>query len=67
VIEGQADAGLGLEATAERLGAAFVSCGEEPVRVFSSESRRGKPGVEALASALDDVGSVVSDLPGYDA
>ena len=67
VIEGQADVGLGLEATAERLGGAFVSCGEEPVRVFASESRRGKPGVEALASALDDVGSVVSDLPGYDA
>jgi molybdenum cofactor synthesis domain-containing protein len=66
VLAGKADAGLGLQATAEKLGMGFVSCGEETVRVFAAEDRSTKPGVESLAGAVDAGGAVLADLPGYE-
>ncbi|MFT4884670.1 MAG: putative molybdopterin biosynthesis protein [Natronomonas sp.] len=67
VLAGKADAGLGLRATAERLGMGFVSCGEEAVRVFAADERAEKPGVQSLADAIADADSVFAGLPGYDA
>ncbi|MEF8914827.1 molybdopterin biosynthesis protein [Natronomonas sp.] len=67
VLAGKADAGLGLRATAEGLGMGFVSCGEEAVRVFAAEDRADKPGVRSLADAVEGAGSVLADLPGYEA
>ncbi|QLD84258.1 molybdopterin biosynthesis protein [Natronomonas halophila] len=67
VLAGKADAGLGLRATAERLGMDFVLCGEETVRVFAADERADKPGVQSLADAIADAESVFADLPGYEA
>ncbi len=52
VAAGDADAGLGLRATAERLGLEFVGVGVETVRVVAASDRTGKAGVEDLADAL---------------
>jgi putative molybdopterin biosynthesis protein len=65
VLAGQADAGLGLRATADRLDAGFVSLGEQLVQVHADPDRVEKPGVTALAAVLDDVDSLVDDLAGY--
>ena len=67
VAAGDADAGLGLRATAEKLGLGFVPLGEQAVTVRANPDRVEKPGVTALRAALDDVESVVADLPGFDA
>ncbi len=53
VAAGEADAGLGLRATAEKLGLGFVSLGEEEVRVLGNDARLEKAGVRALREALD--------------
>jgi len=53
VAAGQADAGLGLRATAEKLGLGYVSLGTQDVRVFANPDRTEKPSVEALAALLD--------------
>jgi len=45
VARGNADVGLGLRATAEKLGLEFVSLGTEPVRVRANPDRVGKAGV----------------------
>ncbi|MXV64462.1 molybdopterin biosynthesis protein [Natronorubrum sp. JWXQ-INN-674] len=55
VIAGDADVGLGLRQTAERLDLGFVSIGEQPVRVLANPDRTAKPGVRELATALEDV------------
>jgi molybdenum cofactor synthesis domain-containing protein len=65
VLAGQADAGLGLRETAERLDAGFVSLGEQLVQVHADPDRVAKPGVAALAAVLEDVESLVADLAGY--
>ncbi|MFB6152193.1 MAG: molybdopterin biosynthesis protein, partial [Haloarculaceae archaeon] len=52
VSAGDADAGLGLRATAATLGLGFVPVDAQPVRVLSAPDRRGKPAVESLASEL---------------
>jgi len=57
VEDGRADAGLGLRATADRLGVGFVGLGEERVRVLVDPSRREKPGVADLERALDQLRS----------
>ncbi len=53
VAAGDADAGLGLRSTAEKLDLRFVSLGEERVRVLANPEREKKEGVEELADALD--------------
>jgi putative molybdopterin biosynthesis protein len=66
VLAGDADAGLGLRATADRLGLEFVHVGTETVRVHANSGRVEKPGIKALEAALADIEAVVNDLPGYD-
>ncbi|WP_432508651.1 molybdopterin biosynthesis protein [Halorubrum ezzemoulense] len=71
VVAGDADAGLGLRETAERLGCAFVPLGEQSVVVRAAPDRAGREPVAALAAALDGDGgrggidAILADLPGY--
>jgi putative molybdopterin biosynthesis protein len=65
VLSGDADAGLGLRATAETLGQGFVSLGEETVRVLANPERVQKEGVRALRSAIEDADDVFASLSGY--
>jgi molybdenum cofactor synthesis domain-containing protein len=65
VRAGAADAGLGLRATADALGMAFVACGWEPVRVLAASPRRDKDGVRALEAAVTAPDAVLGDLDGY--
>lgn len=64
VADGRADVGLGLRATAEKLGLGFVSCGEQRVRLLGNPDRLDKPAVETLATAVDTVADRLS-LAGY--
>jgi putative molybdopterin biosynthesis protein len=64
VARGDADAGLGLRATAERLGLPFRSLGEQTVRVLAAPGRAEKPGVRTLVAAVSE-GSTFRELPGY--
>ncbi|WP_226480659.1 molybdopterin biosynthesis protein [Natrinema amylolyticum] len=57
VIDGDADAGLGLRETADRLDLGFVPLGEQPVRVLANPDRTEKDGVSELERALEDVSS----------
>jgi putative molybdopterin biosynthesis protein len=66
VAAGDADAGLGLRATADRLGLGFVPLGEQDVRVVANPERGEKPGVAALESAFDDFDGVLADLAGFE-
>jgi putative molybdopterin biosynthesis protein len=66
VLAGTADVGLGLRATAAKLGLGFVSLGSQSVRVRAAPARVDKPGVEALAALLDDASDVVGEIPGYE-
>ncbi|TKX69899.1 molybdopterin biosynthesis protein [Halorubrum sp. SP9] len=81
VAAGDADAGLGLRETAERLGCGFVSLGEQSVVVRAAADRVEREPVAALAAELrggegDDGGAdaaesgpdfdaILADLPGY--
>ncbi|WP_435147609.1 molybdopterin biosynthesis protein [Halobaculum sp. P14] len=65
VLDGDADAGLGLRATADRLGLGFVPLGTQAVRVHGNPDRLGKPGVAALRDELDATDDVLRDLAGY--
>jgi putative molybdopterin biosynthesis protein len=65
VAAGQADAGVGLRATAERLDLGFVPLGEQPVRVHGNPDRVEKEGMTELAAALDGVAGLAAELPGY--
>ncbi|WP_226039442.1 molybdopterin biosynthesis protein [Natrinema sp. DC36] len=55
VIAGDADAGLGLRETADRLDLGFVPLGEQPVRVLANPDRTEKEGVRELERVLADV------------
>jgi putative molybdopterin biosynthesis protein len=66
VAAGEADAGLGLRATAEKLGLGFVSVGTERVRLVANPERTEKAGVAALATALDErLPAICDELPGF--
>ncbi len=65
VITGDADVGLGLRETAERLDCEFVSLGEQPVVVRAAPERADRDAVAELASALDDSADLLDDLAGY--
>ncbi|MFC7019861.1 MULTISPECIES: molybdopterin biosynthesis protein [Haloarcula] len=52
VAAGQADAGLGLRATAEQLGLEFVPLGTQEVTVYADPDRTEKAGVRALERAI---------------
>ncbi|WP_101294574.1 molybdopterin biosynthesis protein [Halegenticoccus soli] len=66
VAAGKADAGLGLRATAEKLGLGFVSLGDQRVVVRANADRAEKPGVAELRSALSGLDSIVEGLAGYE-
>jgi len=67
VLAGDADAGLGLRATADALGCGFVSLGSESVRVLANPARTDKPGVGSLRSILDaHLADVASSLAGVE-
>ena len=66
VARGDADAGLGLRATAASPGLGFVSLGTESVRVRANADRLEKPGAEELAEQLAALDPVVDGLAGYD-
>ncbi|WP_121822387.1 molybdopterin biosynthesis protein [Halostella salina] len=65
VAAGQADAGVGLRATAATLGLGFVPVGEQTVRVHGNPDRAEKAGVAELREALSGVPELAADLPGY--
>ena len=65
VRSGGGDAGLGLRATAERLGMGFVPCGTERVTVVANPDRADKPGVERLEAAIEGGTDVFETLAGY--
>ncbi|RLM70798.1 molybdopterin biosynthesis protein [Halorubrum sp. Atlit-8R] len=67
VVAGDADAGLGLRETAERLGCDFVSLGEQSVVARAAPDRADREPVAALAAALgtgDDAGAGADDDAG---
>ncbi|ELY65962.1 molybdopterin biosynthesis protein [Natronococcus jeotgali] len=55
VLADEADAGLGLGETADRLELGFVSLGTQRVRVLANPDRRSKPGVAQLEDALESI------------
>lgn len=66
VASGTADVGLGLHATAEKLGLDFVPVGTETVRVLANPDRAEKAGVRELADALDaELDEILADLAGF--
>jgi len=66
VLAGDADAGLGLRATAERLGLGFVPVDTEGVRVLANPERIEKPGIKALDASLEEMVPLLAELPGYE-
>jgi len=65
VLAGEADAGLGLRATAEALGMGFVPGGTERVTVVADPDRAEKPGVRRLETAIEEGAAVFDELAGY--
>jgi putative molybdopterin biosynthesis protein len=71
VVGGDADAGLGLRETAERLGCGFVPLGEQSVVVRAAPDRVDREPVAELSAALGDdereaaLDAILDDLPGY--
>ncbi|AEH36755.1 molybdopterin biosynthesis protein [Halopiger xanaduensis] len=61
VIAGDADAGLGLRETAERLDLDFVPVGTQPVRVVANPDRTDKAGVRDLERVLADADEVATE------
>ncbi len=66
VRNGDADAGLGLRATATKLGLGFVPLGTQSVRVLAAPDRREKPSVADFESILDDLEARTDGLDGFD-
>ncbi|MFD1527078.1 substrate-binding domain-containing protein, partial [Halolamina salina] len=66
VLAGKADAGLGLRATAEKLGLGFVPVDSQTVRVRANPERVEKQGVRDLEAVLSGVDEVLAELPGFE-
>ncbi|RQG92123.1 molybdopterin biosynthesis protein [Natrarchaeobius chitinivorans] len=56
VISGDADVGIGLAETADRLELEFVPLGDQPVRILANPDRTEKAGVRELSSVLEGEG-----------
>jgi putative molybdopterin biosynthesis protein len=65
VLAGDADAGVGLRSTADKLGLGFVPVGSQTVRVRANPERVEKAGVADLKAVLADVEDVLAELPGF--
>lgn len=66
VLAGEFDAGLGLRATAEKLGLGFVPVDSQTVRVRANPERVEKQGVKDLKAVLAGMDEVLADLPGFE-
>jgi len=66
VAASQADAGLGLRATATDLGLGFVPLGEQAVDVVAAPERAEKEGVRDLERALDGSDDLAAALDGFE-
>jgi putative molybdopterin biosynthesis protein len=66
VQAGDADVGLGLRATADRLGLGFVPLGAQSVVVHANPDRVEKPGVRAVAAVLDTAADLAEGLSGVE-
>ncbi|MFC7142022.1 molybdopterin biosynthesis protein [Halosimplex aquaticum] len=66
VAAGDADAGLGLRATASKLGLDFVPVGVQSVRVLANPDRTEKASVRELSDCLDDLSDVLDGLDGFE-
>ena len=66
VTAGEADAGLGLRATATDLGLGFVALGTQTVDVVAAPDRADKEGVADLGRALDECESIAASLDGFE-
>jgi molybdate-binding protein len=66
VARGDADAGLGLRATAQSLDLGFVPLGTESVRVRANPDRAEKPGVAEFVDVLGAAADVYERLAGYE-
>jgi molybdopterin molybdotransferase/putative molybdopterin biosynthesis protein len=64
VAAGEADAGLGLRATATALGLGFVPIGTQSVRVLANPDRTEKDGVRSLRAELQDVEAITESFDG---
>ena len=65
VVRGDADVGLGLRETAERLDCGFVPLGDQTVTVRAAPDRAERDAVVALDTALDGIDEITSGLAGY--
>jgi putative molybdopterin biosynthesis protein len=65
VAAGDADAGLGLRATAAALDLGFVSLGTQQVRLLAHPDRTDKRGVQELATAIEET-AAVEEPPGFE-
>ncbi len=66
VLADDADAGLGLRATADRLDTGFVPVGSQRVRLWAAECRLEKPGVARLRETVaSELSTVLAELTGY--
>ncbi|WP_135362950.1 molybdopterin biosynthesis protein [Halosimplex halophilum] len=66
VAAGDADAALGLRATATKLDLGFVPVGSQSVRVLANPERLEKASVRELDELLSDIGSVLDGLDGFE-
>lgn len=66
VRRGDADVGLGVRETAERLEMGFVQLGVQSVRVLAAPDRIEKQGVAALRDVVANGTEVIEGLAGYD-
>ncbi|MEF8785185.1 MAG: molybdopterin biosynthesis protein [Haloarculaceae archaeon] len=64
VAAGEADVGIGLEATATKFGLEFVPLGTQVVRVLANPDRTRKDGVAQLQTALADITALSESLTG---
>jgi putative molybdopterin biosynthesis protein len=65
VLAGDADAGVGLRSTAEKLDLGFVPVGSQTVRVRANPDRIEKTGVADLQAVLAGAEDVLASLPGF--
>ncbi|WP_436924080.1 molybdopterin biosynthesis protein [Halosimplex amylolyticum] len=66
VAAGDADVGLGLRATASKLGLGFVPVGTQSVRVLANPERMDKASVRAVDDRLGDLADVLGGLDGFE-
>ncbi|MEF8852315.1 MAG: molybdopterin biosynthesis protein [Haloarculaceae archaeon] len=66
VAAGDADAGLGLRATASDLGLGFVGLGTQAVDVVAAPDRADKEGVADVRRALEECESLAASLDGFE-